>query len=190
MTDTTAAPLPPPGYRDVSIPLTDITAKATLAMIPLIVLPLVPYWLIYGWDAFWSNAFNDSWLFFIGALIIGIIAHEGVHAIGWKFAGGLSWSDLSFGIDKKTLSPYCHAKAPMKTSAYRLGAVLPSLVTGLLPILIGTAIAHAPLTFVGAVLFSAAVGDFLILWIIRDVHPDALVLDHPKNAGCYVKDAG
>jgi hypothetical protein len=183
----TSAPLPPTGYRDISIPLTDITLKATLGTIPLIVLPLVPYWLIYGWDAFWSNAFKGGWLFFLLALVIGIVAHEGVHAIGWKFAGNLAWSELTFGIDKKTLSPYCHAKAPMKASAYRLGAVLPSIVTGLLPVLIGTAVANAPLTFVGVVLFSAAVGDFLILWIIRNVHPDALLLDHPTNAGCYVK---
>jgi hypothetical protein len=186
MTDATPAP-PPPGYRDVSIPMSQIGLPALLGMFPLIGLPLIPYWLLHGWDAFWAGAFGDGLLLIVG-FIGGIILHEAVHAIGWKYAGGLGWNEFKFGIDLKSLSPYCHARAPMSARAYRIGALLPSLVTGVLPVAVGTALANPTLAFVGAVLFSAAIGDFMILWIIRNVRQDALLLDHPTQAGCYVQD--
>jgi uncharacterized membrane protein YeaQ/YmgE (transglycosylase-associated protein family) len=181
--------VPPPGYRDVSIPLEAITLRALVWMIPLIAVPLIPYWLIHGWDAFWSGAFEGvNGLWFVGGMVIGIIAHEVVHAVGWKFASGLPWRAFSFGIDRSTASPYCHADAPMPASAYRFGALLPSVITGILPVVIATAIASPTLALIGAVLFSAAVGDFIVVWVIRAVRPDARVLDHPTNAGCYVEE--
>jgi hypothetical protein len=42
------------------------------------------------------------------------------------------------------------------------------------------------LFFFGFLYTTAAGGDFLILWIIRNVKPNTLVEDHPSNAGCYI----
>jgi len=36
----------------------------------------------------------------------------------------------------------------------------------------------------------AASGDFLILWLIRNIKPNTHVEDHPTNAGCYVIEQG
>jgi hypothetical protein len=185
MTET--AP-PPPGYRDVSIPLTQIATNGLLLSLLLLILPLLPYWLLYGFSPFWEAVFAADWLGLFGLMLLLIVAHEGVHAIGWKFAGGLAWSQLKFGIMWKTLSPYCHAQAPMTAAAYRIGALLPLVITGILPWLIGLLRADAGLTFIGAVMISAAIGDLMVVWIIRRVNPAALVLDHPANAGCYVSE--
>lgn len=36
---------------------------------------------------------------------------------------------------------------------------------------------------------SSAGGDWLILWLIRNVKAGSLVEDHPSKAGCYVLEA-
>lgn len=185
MTETTT---PPPGYRDVSMPLTEIATNGLWLSLLLLAVPLVPYWLVYGFGPFWGAVSGAGWLWILVWVLLLILAHEGVHAIGWKYAGGLQWSQLKFGFLWKTLSPYCHALAPMPAGAYRIGAVLPLIVTGILPWIIGLLRADAPLTFVSAIMISAAVGDLIVLWIIRDVNPATLVLDHPSNAGCYVAE--
>lgn len=188
-TNTTETPsLPPPGYRDVSVPLTQIASSGLGLSIGLFVLPLLPYWALYGFGPFWGEVFGANWLLLLGLTLVLIVAHEAVHAIGWKFAGQLDWSQLTFGFAWKTLSPYCHSKAPMTAQAYRIGALLPLILTGILPWVIGLVRADAALTFISAIMISAAIGDLMVVWIIRQVQPTALVLDHPSNAGCYVQD--
>jgi hypothetical protein len=186
-TSTQPAHIPPEGYEDVSIPLTKIVREATILGIVMLVVPLLIYILIHGWGAFWATALGYDWLTALIAIVALIVIHELIHAVGWKVFGKLRWQDLTFGIDRKTLSPYCHAKVPMRADAYRIGAALPGILTGVVPAIIGIAQANAPLTLLAAFMISAAVGDLLVLWVIRDVPGDALVKDHPSNAGCYVK---
>jgi hypothetical protein len=38
----------------------------------------------------------------------------------------------------------------------------------------------------GLLYTTAAGGDFLVLWILRNIKPNTLVEDHPTNAGCYI----
>jgi hypothetical protein len=178
----------PPGYQDVSIPLTKIVMSGTLLSVVLLIIPLILFAEVHGVEPLvqvWTHGVD--WLIGLAALVLGIAAHELVHAVGWKLAGGLRWRDLSFGIDRKTFSPYCHARVPMRAAAYRIGAVLPAVLTGVVPIAVGLIWAEPMWVLIGAFLFSAAIGDFIVLWVIRGVPAQALVLDHPSNAGCYAQ---
>jgi Putative zincin peptidase len=190
MTMTPApAPVPPPeGYKDVSIPLEKIATSGFVLSMGLLAVPIGIYWLTYGVGAFFDNLLSGiNLIVLIVLIILSVVVHELIHAISWKVFGNLRWSDLSFGVDRKTLSPYCHAKAPMEAGAYKIGALLPGLLTGVIPSIIGIAIQNPTVTFFGAFLLSAAVGDVIVVWVLRRVPPNALVMDHPSQAGCYVK---
>lgn len=176
----------PSGYRDVSVPLTQVVIQGTLLSLALLALPIILYWGLHGFAAFWAGLSGISFITWIAAILVGIVLHEGIHALGWRTFGNLRWRDLSFGVDRATLSPYCHASVQMTAAAYRIGALLPGILLGLLPAAIGILIAHAFLTAVGAFLLSAAIGDFIVLWVLRTIPGGAHVLDHPSNAGCYV----
>ena len=179
----------PPGYRDVSVPLTQIVTQGTILSLVMFAIPILVFGLLHGFDALWLGLFGSvNWLALFVWMIAAIVAHEAVHAVGWKGVGGLRWNDLRFGLDRKTPSPYCHAKAPMTARAYRIGAALPGIVTGVLPWLLGLIWADAGWTLLGAILVSAAIGDLIVLWVLRSVRGDALMLDHPANAGGYVMD--
>ncbi|MCA9903976.1 MAG: DUF3267 domain-containing protein [Anaerolineae bacterium] len=179
----------PSGYRDVSVPLAQVVIQGTLLSLALLVLPIVIYWVFHGFAVFWVGLSGITFIAWIAAILVGIILHEGIHALGWKTFGNLRWRDLSFGVDRATLSPYCHAHVPMTAAAYRIGALLPGILIGFLPAIIGIVLADAFLTAMGAFLLSAAIGDFIVLWVLRTIPANAHVLDHPSNAGCYVLES-
>jgi hypothetical protein len=74
----------------------------------------------------------------------------------------------------------------MKVQAYRLGGVMPLLVLGILPSLIGIGIGNGWFMFFGFLFTIGAGGDMLVLWLIRGVRSGQLVEDHPTQAGCYL----
>lgn len=168
---------------DLSVPLDKLPLWVYGLSAALIVVPLLPFGLLYGAEYLLKNAAN---MLLLPIFIALVLLHEVCHAIGWKFAGGLRWSNFKFGFSWKGLAPYCHATVPMNVQGYRFGAALPGIVTGVVPLIIGTITADAGLTFVSAVMISAAVGDIYVLWTLRNIPPYAQVIDHPSNAGCLV----
>jgi hypothetical protein len=177
----------PPGYRDVSVPIESMLRPSGLAVAAaLAILPLALYWARYGFKGFLPSTLSVV-LVAVGMAVL-LLVHEGLHAVGWVVFGRLSWRDVSFGLDRKTLSPYTHVNAPMPATAYRAGGLLPGVVTGLVPAAIGILLRSGPLTLIGAALLSGAVGDLTVLWVIRRVPGDCLVIDHPSRAGCWVQE--
>ena len=176
----------PSKLRDVSVPLSEIASKALPLSIVLTIVPLIPHVLRWGLQ----TAFNprDYLLGFV-AFVLLIVAHEAMHAIGWIVFAGVSPKDIRFGIAWKTLSPYAHSTVAMPASGYRIGVVLPLIVTGILPVIIGTWFNMGWLTVAGAILVSGAVGDLIVLWVIKDIPFSAQVIDHSENAGCYVVES-
>ena len=180
-------PAAPPGYRDISVPIEALLKPPGLAVaVALAILPLAIYGAGYGFKGFLPSTL--SIVLVAAGMAVLLLVHEGLHAVGWVVFGRLSWQDVSFGLDHKTLSPYTHVSAPMPAAAYRAGALLPGIVTGLFPAAIGILLRSGPLTLIGAALLSGAVGDLMVLWVIRRVPGDRLVIDHPSRAGCWVQE--
>ncbi|MBL8090184.1 MAG: DUF3267 domain-containing protein [Anaerolineales bacterium] len=139
--------------------------------------------LMFGFDIFFGNFF----LFFI-VFILGIIVHELIHGFSWMIAGKKPFSAMKFGFQVSTFTPYAHCKEPMKVNAYRIGAFMPALLMGILPSIVAILIGNGWLIIFGIVFTVSASGDFIILWLIRNVSKDKFVEDHPTQAGCYVLD--
>ena len=166
---------------DYSLPFDKLPNWLVPLSIMMLVLPLAPLMLQRGFMVI----FSESWAWWLLPLIVLLIlAHEAVHAIGWKLASGLAWSDFKFGFSWKGLAPYCHATKPMNVRAYRIGAILPALLTGLLPLIIAYWLISVPLILLSGIMISAAVGDVFVLWTVRNLPKEAKVLDHPSQVGC------
>ncbi len=120
------------------------------------------------------------------AILLGIIMHEVIHGLSWVILGRKPLSMVKFGFQWKTLTPYAHLKEPIEVNAYRLGTFLPGFLLGILPYLLSILLHDGNLFWYGVVHTSAAGGDWLVLWMIRNVKNGTLVEDHPTNAGCYV----
>jgi len=125
---------------------------------------------------------------YILLLLVGIVLHEAIHGITWAYAGRKSFRTISFGINLKALSPYAHCSEALTVRAYRLGAVMPGVLLGVLPYLLGLMTGHGEVMLYGLVFTAAAGGDALVLWSLRKARPDMLVQDHPSRAGCVITE--
>lgn len=180
-------PEPQPEGRDLSVSLARANVLTLAIAVPLVGLMLVVYRLLApgGGRLALSGTFASS-LAFLALVVVGILAHEGIHGLAWAYFGRFPLRRIRFGFKVSTLTPYAHAPDPMPARAYRLGAGLPALVLGVLPFAVGTAVGSAGLALYGMIFTFAAGGDLLVLWLIRGVDARALVLDHPSRAGCVV----
>jgi len=118
--------------------------------------------------------------------MFGILAHELIHMFAWMLFTKKPLKAFKLGFQWKSLTPYAHCKEPMDIRPYRIGSFAPGLLLGILPWLVSLFTGDVLLMAFGFLYTVAASGDFLILWLIRDIKPNTLVEDHPTNAGCYV----
>lgn len=119
-------------------------------------------------------------------LAVGIVVHELLHGLGWMMFGGVPRNNIHIGVKWKLLTPFAHSDARMPLRGYRWGTLLPGLVLGIVPSLL--AIASGSLILMGFGFFFTAVagGDFLILWLLRNIPGQAQVADHPSRVGAIV----
>jgi hypothetical protein len=176
---------PPKPYTELTFSPAQVNTIGLPLSLGLLVLCAAPYVLLWGPGSLLAGL-GALGLWLIPVIVVGILVHELLHGLGWKLAAGLPWTAIKFGVQWKALMPYAHARVPMGVRPYRLGAALPGLVTGVVPVAAALALGQPVLLIVGAFFLTAAVGDLMILWLIRNLPPTARVLDHPTLPGCLV----
>lgn len=176
--------------KDLSISMVKANLLSIVFSLPLAFLLMYLYFWRWGADMNISTERSASFLYFIltiGAiLILGSILHELIHGFSWAYFGHKPLDAIKFGFQWKTLMPYTHSREPMEVQVYRLGGVMPLLVLGILPSLIGIVTGNGWIIFFGFLFTIGAGGDMLVLWLIRGVKPGQLVEDHPTQVGCYL----
>jgi len=169
--------------KDVSISMSEAAAKSLLIVIPIAIIQIVPFVLIHGLHAVSAGA---NMVVYILLLMAGILIHELIHMFAWSLFAKKPLGAFKLGFQWKSLTPYTHCREPMDIRPYRIGSLAPGLLLGILPWIISLFTGNILLLLFGFLYTTAAGGDFLILWIIRNIKPNTLVEDHPTNAGCYV----
>jgi hypothetical protein len=156
--------------------------------LPVFIILTTGYVLLWGMDRLFRIRLliHQYPLQSIAILIGGIILHELIHGMAWTFFGKKFFRDIKFGMSLKTLTPYAHCRKPLEVSAYRMGALMPGFILGIIPALGGLLSGEGGLMGFGMLFTMAAGGDALIIWLIRHEHPADLALDHPSSAGCYI----
>lgn len=140
---------------------------------------------VFVWDEFSVGIAPIPFLAFVAIVFLSIVVHELLHGLGY-LVGGAPRESVKIGVQWKILTPYAHCAVPLPASRYRVAVALPGLLLGLIPTVAGIALQSEELTLYGAIMLVGAVGDMLILWLLRSVRGDTLVLDHPTRAGFQI----
>lgn len=157
----------------------------------------LPFFVVW-WDRYRPSALMDRLqalsveelifgpLMVAGVMLGGIVLHELIHGLTWAPFAPHGFRDIRFGVMWKYLAPYCHCKEPLRVRPYILGALMPALMLGVAPGVWSIAIGHLGMLLFGIFFTVAAIGDFMVVDLVRHEPPDTLVQDHPSEAGCYV----
>lgn len=164
--------------------------------IPVFLVFTVPYVLIYDKGLsdlfeYFRNGISPAkiaigFLLFTAAVVIGIVLHELIHGITWALFAKKGFKSIRFGVLWKLLTPYCHCTEPLKIKHYLLGAITPALFLGFVPGIAGIVVESYPVTLFGIFFIIAAIGDFMIVYLLKNEKPDDYAQDHPSEAGCFV----
>lgn len=193
-----------PIRKEFTVSIRKIYILSLIILLFIVVIFLLPYMLIWGESFFTSFRYYvsdrkyqwDSAFFYLLVLrdlfrislfiIIGAALHEMLHAVLWIFFTKKGFKSIKFGITKSDFSPYIHCTEPLPVWVYRIGTVLPGLVLGIMPAVWAIFTGRFWLLMFGFFFSWAATGDFIILYMIRNLKKNILVYDHPQKVGCYI----
>lgn len=159
------------------------------------VLPLLVVWFIVGLVVgsvvfqvvvgrpLYDVRMSELWL--LAILLVGIAVHELLHGVGWVVMG-TPRGEVEFGVAWKALSLSAHCGAVMRVGAYRFAVLLPGVVLGVVPFVVGVLVGSEPVAFLGLFWLLGSVGDVYVVWIIRRVPGGAFVRDCPVRLGVDV----
>jgi len=166
--------------------------KANLYAIPFSIIILFlfafPNILIWGFNdlrkVFYTPYFKIP--VFLLIMVLGVFAHELIHALGFKVFGKIDSANIKLGFQWKSITPYATCRKPMKAKDYRLSCLAPVVILGMVPGIIATLFRLNWLLIYATIFSIASIGDIIIFWMIRKVKSGQLVQDHEFRAGCCV----
>ena len=132
-----------------------------------------------------GSVWFDS-LLALGIFVVGMLAHEGVHALGGILFGKLSPKQVKFGFDLRGMNLYTHFESPMPMKGFLLTAILPCAITGLVPVAIVTAFGGLIPLGATCLLFAGCAGDIVTFVSALKQDKNALVSDHPTALAYYL----
>jgi hypothetical protein len=172
---------------EISLSIEEVTRKAVGLILPVLFATGIPFFVLHGFSPFAEWSLVGVGLFIV-ILIFGIPAHELLHALVFgAFARG-GYRSVKFGVDRSTYTPYCHCTTPIRVQWYRVGALLPLLLMGVVPFVISLFSGSFGYWLFGYFYIIAAGGDLVALKMLKNIPAHRKVLDHPEKMGFYVLD--
>ena len=177
------------GFKRAELTISIVKANifALVLLIPLAVIGIVLFNL-KNRDV--DLHFNFSTiLLYAAAYFILIAVHELIHGVSWAVFTPHHFKDIEFGFMKQYLTPYCTCSVPLTKGKYIFGAVMPLILLGVVPMVVGILAGSPLLLLLGIVLADGAGGDILIIWNVLRYRTDAqevVYMDHPTQAGVVV----
>lgn len=125
-------------------------------------------------------------VYFVLIYLIGAILHELLHIIPISLYLKKIKNVFSAGIAPGGVAFYIHCKKPIPIKIYRISLILPLIVMGIIPVIIGFFSMSLKFFAIGIIFIWAASGDIYIFYLLRNIYPQAKILDHSEKVGCYV----
>ena len=179
------------GYKmtNLTIGIVNANLSVMLLAIPIVAIGVLLF--------VWKNPIEllrpnlQGSLLFIVLFVVLIVAHELIHGLTWSLFSEHHSKDIEFGFMKEFLTPYCTCTIPLSKSQYIWGALMPCILLGILPTVLGILLGSSLWFWIGIVMILAAGGDIMIVMKVmafkkQDESTEILVYDHPTQAGSVI----
>jgi hypothetical protein len=112
-----------------------------------------------AWAGFVIFLTHYSTLFI--TIIVGAIAHELLHAVGFALGNTRGWRSVRFGFSVKDLAPYTHCSDELSFQSFMLATLLPGIILGFAPLILSLILGDGWLFAFSCFFTAGAGGDFL-----------------------------
>ena len=170
---------------ELTIPMEEVGTKGLLFGI-VMCLPFLVAWLVF-------HGLSAPQLWQVFAICAGYVVlipvHEGVHGLTWALCNPQHFKAVEFGFMREYLTPYCTSVEPMDRTAYLAGSLMPLLVLGFAPAVVGIAFGNGVTFVLGLLMVLGASGDMLVAVQLVQHGKGAgemLCVDHPSECGLVV----
>ena len=187
--ESVSAELQGRGYRRINLVVNLLKANiiALIALVALFVVAIPTFAALHPQAELFLS--TGGFLGAMAVFIVLVVVHELVHGLTWSCFTPHGMKDIEFGVMRDSLTPYCVCNEPLRKGPYILGALMPLLVLGVLPLVLAYCLGNVVLLYLGILMTIAAIGDAMI--VVRVLRhkaktPDVLLYDHPVEAGSVI----
>ena len=155
-------------------------------------IPYILLWYNKGNIAFFTFSFFENSILniilFIFIFVLGIFLHEFIHGIFFAKYSKNKFKSIKYGIlpKEKLFTPYCHCMEILEINHYRVAAIMPTIILGIIPVIISFIIGNFSLLSFGILFITAGCGDILMLLKLVKEKKDILIYDLPDDAGFII----
>lgn len=171
------------GYQkhDLTIGLVYANVMASVLGLPIIALLCVAFFLRNVSGVIVAG----NMLIWLLVLVVLIVVHELIHGITWAVFAPHHWKAVEFGFIAKYLTPYCTCGEPLARYQYVIGALMPTLILGIIPAMFAIFSGNLFWLLTGCMMVLGGGGDMAIVLKLLRHHSgtDAVYIDHPYEAG-------
>lgn len=114
------------------------------------------------------------------------VVHELIHGITWAAFAKKHWKAISFGIIMENMTPYCTCDEALTKGQYIVGAIMPTIILGVIPSIAAVITGSLWVFVMGAFMILSGGGDLTIIWkLLRSKiqEEEVLCMDHPYEVG-------
>ena len=177
------------GYsrKELTISIAKANVFAVILLVPLAVIGFCLFFQING--AGGVSAGPGSMFAFLISIFVLVVVHELIHGACWAIFSKNHLKDIEFGIMMPYLAPYCTCAEPLTKGQYLFGALMPLLLLGILPMIVGILAGSMPMLLIGILLADGAAGDIMIAWKVirfKSSAKEVVFIDHPTQGGGVV----
>lgn len=177
------------GYQTTELTMSTFAANvfAVLAAVPPIAILITVFRIMNPEARGLSGEIKDVLLFF-GSFMILVVVHELIHGITWGLCAKSKFKSIEFGVIWEYVTPYCTCSEPLKKRQMILGALMPTILLGVLPGIVACFVGSTDLAYMAGAMILGGGADIMIVGKIlrHKTGKTALFHDHPYKVGTIV----
>lgn len=185
------------GYErhDVTTSLLKANILGVLLTLPFIAAFAAGYYFRNGGFGIRKMLHDQPVMYFVSLAIIIIsmiplaAVHEFIHGSSWALGAENGRSDIEYGYQKETFTPYCYCRSPLSKPIYIFGSLMPMMTLGVLLGIISIFTGSLIVLAIAALQTMGGAGDILVssmLMLYKTSGKDVVLMDHPNECGLIV----
>lgn len=120
-------------------------------------------------------------------VVVSIVLHELLHAVGHIFISGAPRESIEFGFNIKHMAAYCYCNNfEISKSGYIKSLLLPNVFLTLITLIILFFTDNILWSIIFGLMFSSGAGDYYMVYLLSKYKNNAKFIDHPSLPGFYV----